>query len=60
MFPKLPIVRRAWMEEFAKVGMDREREDEVSWNTCLRLLDGELIKAGVIRLGDQPNEFQTF
>lgn len=60
MFPKPPTIRKIWIEEFMKVGMSREREDEASWNTCLRLLERGLIRAGVIRLGEQPIEFPTF
>lgn len=59
MFPKPPIVRSAWMDEFDKLGRDRRKEEEVSRNVCLKLLDQNLIKAGLFSLGRSDQEFLT-
>ena len=60
MFPKPPIVRDVWMEEFKRLGREWEREDEASWNTCIKLLKKGLIRAGVFRLGEEVKKFPTF
>ncbi len=56
MFPKPPVVRRVWREEYLRV----REEDTASWRLCLRLLDEGMMKAGVLRLGQSEAEFQTF
>ena len=60
MFPKPPAVRKKWLEEFEKLGKKHEMEEEVSWNTCLRLLEEDLIKTGLFRLGQDDKIFRTF
>ncbi|MEL9941047.1 MAG: hypothetical protein QXG81_05400 [Ignisphaera sp.] len=60
MFPKPPIVRRLWLEEFSKLGMAKGKEEEASINLCLRLLEEGLIKTGIIQLGKKVYEFPTF
>ena len=60
MFPKPPLLRRVWKEEFEKAGMKREREEEVSLNTFMRLLKEDLIKTGIFQLGRRDIEFSTF
>jgi len=60
MFPKPPIVRKKWLEEFERLGKRVEVEEEVSWNTCLRLLKEDLIKTGLFRLGQDDKIFTTF
>lgn len=60
IFPKPPYVRRAWGEEFEKLGRDCKKEEEASWSLCLRLLEECVIKVGVFRLGEETKEFYTF
>jgi len=56
MFPKPPIVRKMWQEEYIKV-KDKEK---ASINLCLKLLEKDLIKTGVFRLGEKNLEFKVF
>ena len=56
MFPKPPIVRKMWQEEYIKV-KDKEK---ASINLCLKLLEKDIIKTGIFHLGKKDQEFKTF
>jgi len=53
MFPKPPVVRKLWREEYSRVRNERE----ASVNLCLKLLDKGLIKAGIFMLGRKTRNF---
>ena len=60
MFPKPPVVMKKWLDEFEKLGKRQEMEEEISWNTCPRLLEEGLIKTGISCLGQDDVIFTTF
>jgi len=56
MYPKPPVVRRAWQEEYDKV----KNNEEASVSLNLRFLEEGKIKTGVFPLGKEDKEFPTF
>jgi len=64
MFPKPPVIRKLWVKEYFKVRTnvkdEAEARERATVNLCLELPTGDLIKAGIFKLGEQDKVFITF